>query len=1128
MAAYCFIGDSRFVGIRDNVSPGNVTFIAKVGEGNSYYNANISSVSALDKNITIVYELGVNDLNSSLCVQNLKDLVSKGFKNIYFATVTPVDEAKAKGYGYSITNAQIASYNSTVTKNLPSGVRVIDCYSFFKSKGFSAPDGLHYDADTYNKWFNYIVSSAPAVDSSGGKSSAAAGSDKDLTLDQIAAEIAKGLVATKVEGPFDTFTKSTAGDYPSMGCSCWEGSRGDRILRDIGLGQYAGKSFSFLCDADKTGKAPKDEIIAALGSEKGKQVQIATLAVDTKNYVAAIKQAVSNMDDARCIIYAGMWCPTSTSCVCSHLKKNIGAVNDVRALNNAFIVNNAYAAQTARVSSDNYAGYYNRGNATLNYVLGLSDGKIGDIDIATLTSVQQGMAADGSLSAGTSSSASSSPQVKGSQAHSTHYKHTDTIYGSVDKLYCEPIYPDLVAVSKDVPGCVVQDVMGKASESEVSLGPNMTYDIPQETLVKHANSNYASSIMMNAVESEQKTSTFDRKSFSSMSKVPSSGKPPNNTPFPIDSKIEEMELHSPRVKIDKINACPEAQSVAQATIKLSMDVERRLVHLENNISTIMRYLARFAARVPVNCIYWGGTCEHEKYKTIRCLKDNRLEDGGLVTFDQCLACTRYSPIVGACYEILNDEGLNLSEVLDECQMSYSTPEEYLKFAEPTKRQDPLPDAPLGAASASSRNNADAAEDFASQWTPDTDIIMNWSLTPVEDQRPSINGDYVQLSSNMNTFTNSGMPMAGAIDVSNILTRQKELMDKLTENDFGYPLIQKAKEWLASHGDGYVANMNEYLYKNISGAMNTKKSSLDILLVAAVTCASGKDANTVINEMEAARSSLNAKDSVASLLLITQFHNMDKDNLYGTSGNATDVTLRKRLDKVTKIVTDSTDEAGSTEIGFGLDWEKVNEWNWTEYAEPLNINIHKDQNDPEIHESMELLPKVIYLYCLFREKCNSSRYDDMVHGYIFPFRESDLNQVYYTSDFYNQRSYGYHSAIDFGCDAGVDILAITDGVIAHAESGSGAGNALVLKHNDGLFSIYCHMQALEHKQGDKISKGQVIGHVGYTGHCEPAGPDGAHLHFQINEQLNGSFRNGAVDPAKFYTRLAGKLKQCLGS
>lgn len=59
-----------------------------------------------------------------------------------------------------------------------------------------------------------------------------------------------------------------------------------------------------------------------------------------------------------------------------------------------------------------------------------------------------------------------------------------------------------------------------------------------------------------------------------------------------------------------------------------------------------------------------------KYKTIRCLRDDRIHDACSVTLDQCLCCTRYEPIVGQIYEILDETGLNGSCILDQMQMSY--------------------------------------------------------------------------------------------------------------------------------------------------------------------------------------------------------------------------------------------------------------------------------------------------------------------------------------------------------------------------------------------------------------------------------------------------------------------------
>ena len=223
--------------------------------------------------------------------------------------------------------------------------------------------------------------------------------------------------------------------------------------------------------------------------------------------------------------------------------------------------------------------------------------------------------------------------------------------------------------------------------------------------------------------------------------------------------------------------------------------------------------------------------------------------------------------------------------------------------------------------------------------------------------------------------------------------------------------------------------------------------------------------------------------------------------------------------------DKENTSSVQEVGFGLDWAKVNEWNWPEIIEPLHINITKNQKTTAAtppHESLLLFPKIVYLYALFCEKCNMSSYDNLELGYCFPIAEADLGNVCYISKFGRrvlEGQEGWHAGIDLAsCDSkeGIPIHAITAGKIFHAESGSAAGNCLVLAHNDGLYSIYMHMQSLDKKVGDNISKGETIGHMGNTGHST-----GPHLHFQVNTSISGSFKNGAEDPVKYFPKLADK-------
>jgi murein DD-endopeptidase MepM/ murein hydrolase activator NlpD len=52
-----------------------------------------------------------------------------------------------------------------------------------------------------------------------------------------------------------------------------------------------------------------------------------------------------------------------------------------------------------------------------------------------------------------------------------------------------------------------------------------------------------------------------------------------------------------------------------------------------------------------------------------------------------------------------------------------------------------------------------------------------------------------------------------------------------------------------------------------------------------------------------------------------------------------------------------------------------------------------------------------------------------------------------------------------------------------------GNAVIIDHGYGLMSIYGHLSSIGVKEGQKVSKGDIIGRTGETG---LAGGD--HLHF----------------------------------
>lgn len=224
----------------------------------------------------------------------------------------------------------------------------------------------------------------------------------------------------------------------------------------------------------------------------------------------------------------------------------------------------------------------------------------------------------------------------------------------------EPIYPDLITP----PGDNVHIADG-FSESKVQSSNNTP---------------------LTAEELEKRQKTFDFSKFDNMKKE-TKGRPVNvEDPFPVDDQINKLEEHYPKVKVDKVtfdlkdtnhpnseigNAIAKNYAMAYDMVtEVAKRTEQRLVKIENNLSTVMRNLFRMSSRVNINCVYYGGQSVLGKYKCIRCLQDDRINDGAIVTMDQCMNCTRYEPILGQVYAILDETGSNIVQVMDDLQMSY--------------------------------------------------------------------------------------------------------------------------------------------------------------------------------------------------------------------------------------------------------------------------------------------------------------------------------------------------------------------------------------------------------------------------------------------------------------------------
>ena len=86
----------------------------------------------------------------------------------------------------------------------------------------------------------------------------------------------------------------------------------------------------------------------------------------------------------------------------------------------------------------------------------------------------------------------------------------------------------------------------------------------------------------------------------------------------------------------------------------------------------------------------------------------------------------------------------------------------------------------------------------------------------------------------------------------------------------------------------------------------------------------------------------------------------------------------------------------------------------------------------------------------------------------------------------------HFGIDVVAPEGTTVKATADGTVIFAEWTANTGYVILLKHKEGLLSVYKHNKTLYKQQGDLVKVGEIIAEVGNTGHLTT----GPHLHFEL--------------------------------
>ncbi len=126
--------------------------------------------------------------------------------------------------------------------------------------------------------------------------------------------------------------------------------------------------------------------------------------------------------------------------------------------------------------------------------------------------------------------------------------------------------------------------------------------------------------------------------------------------------------------------------------------------------------------------------------------------------------------------------------------------------------------------------------------------------------------------------------------------------------------------------------------------------------------------------------------------------------------------------------------------------------------------------------------------------------------------SDITSSFGNKRVFNGQLKSFHNGVDFRARSATPVFAANSGVVKLAENLFYSGNAVVIDHGTGIFTIYAHLSRIDVTPGQHIEKGHRLGLTGATGRVS-----GPHLHWGV--KINGI----AVNPMQLIEVMSSLLK-----
>jgi hypothetical protein len=260
-----------------------------------------------------------------------------------------------------------------------------------------------------------------------------------------------------------------------------------------------------------------------------------------------------------------------------------------------------------------------------------------------------------------------------------------------------------------------------------------------------------------------------------------------------------------------------------------------------------------------------------------------------------------------------------------------------------------------------------------------------------------------------------------------------------------------------------------------------------------------------------------KDTVSALVLYG-------DNfLHNSIGDMTDEEITKLYDSLSAIPNPPNNLLNNIylflrvkmmskdEVVFLLD--SLFEMDNIDYSIINQIKLYIDKNPPKVPVATTPEPEMPYPahdiygrwatnkphpYALSLFKTDTTSSLKVVDGWHREYR-SPVEKIVITSR-YGWRDGKSHRGYDLDLQVWDEVYSAFDGVVRFAGFYGGYGRVIVVRHYNGLETLYAHLHRYRCKVGDEVKAGDLIGLGGSSGHST-----GSHLHFEVR------YKGIALDP-----------------